>query len=239
MSEQDHILEVRNLAAGYPGQTVLQNVNFTLDRGEILAIIGQNGSGKSTLLKTLCGLLPIKSGNVLFNGQSLKSIAPHELIKKGISYVAQGGLIIPALTIREHLELVLLHENKHMKKTKIEETFTEFSRLESISGKLAGNLSGGERQLLSMAVLQMQGTNTWLLDEPTAGLAPDMVHFTIDFLQRMNQIKKVNMLLIEHNIDVAFKLASKLVSIKDRSLTQLYESNKISKEDFLYKFVYN
>jgi len=181
MSEEETILVIKELDAGYPDKTVLQNVALTIRQGEILGIIGQNGSGKSTLVKTICGLLPKKCGQIQFEGQPLNGTAPHELTRKGISYFAQGGLVMPALTVHEHLQLASSHKAGKFQDTQFEDTFATFPKLEEMRNKRAGHLSGGERQMLSFAILLMQDTGTWLLDEPTAGLAPQMVVFTRTF----------------------------------------------------------
>lgn len=239
MSNERNILEVKNLAAGYPGNTVLQNVSLTLKAGEILGIIGQNGSGKSTLVKTICGLLSKKSGQIQFEGQPLNGTAPHEFTRKGISYFAQGGLIMPALSVQEHLQLAGSHKAGKLRKTHFDDTFATFPILKEMKDKRAGNLSGGERQMLSFAILLMQDTRIWFLDEPTAGLAPEMVAFTTDFLKKANKEWGITMLLVEHNMEVAFQLASKVVITKEGTLTQPFQREDFLKENFLIRFVYN
>ena len=239
MSDDKNILEVKGLAAGYPGNTVLQNVDLNLRQGEILGIIGQNGSGKSTLVKTIYGLLPKKEGQIQFEGRQLNVKAPHELIRKGISYFAQGGLIMPALTVQEHLHLAGPHKAGKLQKTHFEDTFATFPKLKEMRNKRAGNLSGGERQMLSFAILLMQGTHTWLLDEPTAGLAPEMVTFTTHFLQKAKEERDITMLLVEHNMDVAFALASKIAIAKEGGISQTFGKEMFTKENFLHKFISN
>lgn len=239
MNVERAILEVKNLAAGYPGNLVLQDVNLTLMEGEVLGIIGQNGSGKSTLLKTICGLLPKKGGQVIFEGQELNGIAPHELPGKGISYFAQGGLVMPALTVQEHLQLAGSHKTGALQETHLEEIYALFPVLKRMRDKRAGNLSGGERQMLSFAILLMQDTRIWLLDEPTAGLAPAVVTFTIDFLKDINSERGIAFLLVEHNMEVAFRLSSQVVIAKEGTLTSPFGKEDFLKEGFLYNFVYN
>jgi len=239
MSEARTILEVNNLDAGYPGNLVLRDVNLTLKEREALAIIGQNGSGKSTLLKTICGLLLKKGGQIQYKGERLNGIAPHELTGKGISYFAQGGLIMPALTVQEHLQLVGLQGDEKSQKNHIEETIALFPKLMDMRKIRAGNLSGGERQMLSFAILMMQDTSTWLMDEPTAGLAPEMVDFTIDFLMKANQERGIAMLLVEHNMEVAFQLASHVAITKEGTLTQKFNGQEFLQKDYLDKIYFN
>lgn len=239
MSEARTILEVNNLDAGYPGNLVLRDVNFTLKERERLAIIGQNGSGKSTLLKTICGLLLKKGGQIQYKGERLNGTAPHELTGKGISYFAQGGLIMPALTVQEHLQLVDLQSAEKYQKNHIQETIALFPKLMDMRKKRAGNLSGGERQMLSFAILSMQDTSTWLLDEPTAGLAPEMVDFTIDFLMKANQERGIAMLMVEHNMEVAFQLASHVAITKEGTLTQKFTGQEFLQKNDLDKVFFN
>lgn len=239
MSKQEYILKVKGLAAGYPGLTVLQKVNLELEKGEVLAVIGQNGSGKSTLLKTLCGLLPKKAGVIQHKGTPLNGIAPHQLPTKGISYFAQGGLIMPALTVREHLELAGSCNGKKLREAHYNVTIDEFPKLHEMKSKRAGNLSGGERQMLSFAILLMQDTGTWLLDEPTAGLAPEMVAFTMAFLERANNDRGKTILLVEHNMEVAFRLAGMVAITTEGTLTEPFNKADFLAEGFLDTFVYN
>jgi len=239
MNERRAILEVNNLDAGYPDNLVLRDVNLTLKEREILAIIGQNGSGKSTLVKTICGLLLKKGGQIHFNGQRLNNTAPHELVGMGVSYFAQGGLVMPALTVQEHLQLAGLKRAGKHQKDHFQDVFALFPKLMDMRKKRAGNLSGGERQMLSFGILLMQDTSTWLLDEPTAGLAPKMVDFTIDFLMKANQERGITMLLVEHNLEVAFQLASNVAITKAETLTETFEKEEFVKEVFMNKVFYN
>jgi ABC-type branched-subunit amino acid transport system ATPase component len=232
------ILKTEGLAAGYGSHTVLKGVSFDLQQGEVLAIIGQNGSGKSTLLKTLGGLLPIKAGTILFQNRPVKHIQPHSLVKSGISLLLQGGMIIPSLTVLENMELAVLAVSRKLQKTAFDITFTEFPKLKEMQQKKAGNLSGGERQMLSLAVLQLQNTNLWYLDEPTAGLAPDLVKFTIDFLSRKNK-QGIAMIIVEHNMDVAMKLATHIAVTKEGTLTKKFNQTEFLESDFLKNAVYN
>jgi branched-chain amino acid transport system ATP-binding protein len=238
MPETTTILKTENLAAGYGDHTVLSEVSFELQKGEVLVIIGQNGSGKSTLLKTVSGLLPKKAGSIHLNSRNETHIPPHEMMAKGISFFVQGGLIMPALTVQEHLELAAMQTGRKLQKTTLYNTFAEFPRLKEMQKQRAGNLSGGERQMLSFGILMMQETKTWLLDEPTAGLSPAMVQFTADFLQKKNS-DGVTMLLVEHNMDVAFKLATHIAVTKDATLTRKFDQTEFLQKDFLDKIVYN
>lgn len=238
MYNGNYILKTENFAVGYGEHIVLSDISFVLEKGEVLAIIGQNGSGKSTLLKTLSGLILKKAGNTWLKKQSGNTILPHQMVRKGISYFTQGGLIMPALTVQEHLKLAGMQVGKKNEKTCFDNTFSVFPKLKEILKQRAGNLSGGQRQMLSFGILIMQGTDTWLLDEPTAGLSPDMVQFTADFLQRKNR-EGITMLIVEHNMDVAFSLATHIIVAKTGNLSQKFNQSEFSDKNFLNKIVYN
>ena len=231
-------MKTENLAAGYGGHTVLTDVSFGIEKGDVLVIIGQNGSGKSTLLKTLSGLLPKKAGSIWLKNNNGNQIQPHQLVRKGISYFTQGGLVMPALTVREHLDLAAMQSNRKLGKTAFDVTFTEFPKIKEMQHQRAGNLSGGERQMLSFAILLTQQTDTWLLDEPTAGLSPDMVRFTADYLQCKNS-EGITMLLVEHNMTVAFQLATHITVAKEGTLTQQFTRQEFLQKDYLDKVFYN
>lgn len=238
MHNNNIIFKAENLTVGYGDQIVLTDVSFSLGKGEVLVILGQNGSGKSTLLKTLSGLLPKKAGNIWLKSNNQSQIQSHQLVKKGISYFTQGGLVIPALTVEEHLELAAMLADRKLRKTDFDNTFAEFPKLKEMKKQRAGNLSGGERQMLSFAILLMQGTTTWLLDEPTSGLSPAMVQFTANFLQRKNR-EGITLLLVEHNMAVAFQLATHITIAKEGTLTQKFSEQEFKEKGFLAKIVYN
>ncbi len=235
--EQAFILKAETLATGYGPHTVLENVTFQLAKGEVLGIIGQNGSGKSTLLKTLVGLLPVKSGKLTFGGSNVRAIPPHKLTASGISFFPQKGLIMPTLTVEEHLTLAA-HQSGNSR-TGHELAYTHFPRLRKLNNHRAGSLSGGERQMLSFAILTCQNTQTWLLDEPTAGLAPEMVSFTIEFLQKKKREEGITMLLVEHNMNVAFALADHIVVAKEGSLTRKFNKVEFQHSEFITTYVYH
>lgn len=231
---KNNILETCGIDTGYQGKNILSNVNIKLESGEMLFIIGQNGSGKSTFVKTVCGELVPSKGSIYYNNTEILRIKVNELNSIGISYFPQGGLIIPELTVKEHFQLISKNANKDFRKT----VYKEFPRLQILENKLAGNLSGGERQMLSLGIMIIQNNNFWILDEPTAGLAPKFVDFTIDFLRRKNE-EGISMLIVEHNMEVAFQLAHNITIAKDHTLSQKFEREIFIQKHFLENFVYN
>lgn len=239
MIRKAEILRVEHLTVGYGSREVLKQVTFCLEKGEVLAIVGQNGSGKSTLLKAIGGLVDFKSGRVFYKGEELVPLRPHLLVRNGLSSFLQGGLIIPELTVEEHFELASRQCN-HILDVKLKkEIFDYFPALTNLKKLRAGNLSGGERQMLSFGILLVQGTDTWLLDEPTAGLAPEIVEFSVSFLETRKRETGLSMLLVEHNMEVAFRLASSVIVAKNGSLSRKFSADEFLEASFFEKHVYN
>jgi len=234
MDKNDNILEIRNLSAGYNGSLVLNNLNFDVDQGELVAIIGQNGCGKSTLLKSIFQLTPVNSGSIIFKEKDIMHMPTNNLLNLGISYFVQGGLIFSNLTVKEHLDLATRKKSKN----NFDEIISYFPALKENFGKKAGNLSGGQRQNLSLSMLLAQQTSLWLLDEPVAGLDPKRAETTTDFIERMNKERGISILLVEHNYEVAFKLAQKVCVIKNGIASEKFEPDAFRQKDFLDNYVY-
>lgn len=203
------VLRLKNVSTGYNNKTVVNNISFDVKEGETLVVIGQNGSGKSTLLKTIARIISDNSGMITFKKQNLHKVATHQLQRMEISYFVQGGLIFPTLTLKEHFDLAL--REKKNKEAVLDEIYMRFPDLEGKNNLLAGNLSGGQKQLLSFAMLVAQDTQLWLLDEPTAGLSPERVEAVIEFLKEMK--KKKTMVVVEHNPKVVKSIADTILDI--------------------------
>lgn len=213
MIETVPILEATGLSAGYNSTPVIQDITFKIKRGEILALIGPNGGGKSTLLKSLTGQLSPLCGAIRIDGQLKDQTSLKQFAGRSFSYFLQGGLIMPELTVREHLQLTARSPNKL--RFLLEMIYSEFPVLRSMNKQKAGNLSGGERQILSFGMLLMQRTTLWFMDEPFAGLSPEMVQFTIEFLERKNKEDNITMILAEHHLQAVAKLSTSIALIKD------------------------
>jgi len=211
------LLTVQGLSSGYDKhRPVVQQVSFTLAQCEVLAVLGPNGSGKSTLLRTLAGLLKPSAGSIHWHGAIAHPPGgPHELLRCGISFVPQGGLVLPDLSVREHFSLAVRHRPKADRQAAIEEALSAFPLLEAMGAKRGGMLSGGQRQQLSSALLLAQGTTLWLLDEPTAGLSPALVQDTLAFLQKQQTTRGITMMVVEHDLEVAFCLADRLLVMRE------------------------
>lgn len=233
------LLQIENLSSGYSGKTVLQNISFAVSKGEVLAVIGQNGCGKSTLLKTIARIIMDNAGNISFAGVKLNNKNTWDLKQQGISWFVQGGMVFPTMKVSEHFELALKDKNKTEAASIKEECLSYFPALVTCMDKRGGNLSGGQRQMLSFAMLLSQQTQCWLLDEPTAGLAPEAVKEAVEFLKKMKEQTNKTMILVEHNYQVAFELADHVAIIKEGKLYDSFPKTEFQNEDFLNTHLYN
>jgi ABC-type branched-subunit amino acid transport system ATPase component len=223
VNSHQHIVDVTGLTGGYGRSTVFHEISFQVKPGEVLAILGQNGSGKSTLLKTLAGLLIPQAGHArLADLNGSPKLLAHALVRAGISYCPQGGLVIPELTVAEHLQLAAQHHAKDAAVQARDEALAAFPALKDLLHQRAGTLSGGQRQQVSLAILVAHRSQLWLLDEPTAGLAPELVKTTTEFLQQRVKNHGTALILVEHNLDVAFALAHRILVLREGRVVRTF-----------------
>ena len=202
------IIEVNGLASGYvKGLNILQGVDLVLKEKEVVSIIGPNGAGKSTLLKAIMGLIPIFGGKIFLNGNELKEIKSFELIQKGIAYVPQVSNVFPSLTIEENLEMGLWTTKDKQNKF-FEEIYSMFEILFQKRKERAGNLSGGQRQLLALGRALISKPKVLLLDEPSAGLSPKAIDEVFEYIENINQ-SGVSILLGEQNAKRALRFCDR------------------------------
>ena len=192
------IIEVNGLAAGYvKGLNILQGIDLVIKKDEIISIIGPNGAGKSTLLKAIMGLIPISGGRLYIDGSEVTNVKSHELVKMGIGYVPQVSNVFPTLTVEENLEIGLWTKSKDIKQNK-DEIFDLFPILFEKKRNKAGNLSGGQRQLLALGRALISKPDVLLLDEPSAGLSPIAIDEVFKSISEINETG-VSILLVEQN----------------------------------------
>ena len=192
------ILEVNGVAAGYvKGLNILQGIDLVVSEGETVAIIGPNGAGKSTLLKAVMGLIQTSAGRYYLNGLERTSLPTHKIVEEGVGYVPQAANIFPSLTIQENLEIGgwILKRNTTAALVNI---YDKFPLLYERKGDRAGNLSGGQRQLLALARALMTSPKILLLDEPSAGLSPVAINDVFQTIKEINN-SGVSILLVEQN----------------------------------------
>jgi branched-chain amino acid transport system ATP-binding protein len=203
------VVETKNLVAGYlPGVNILNGANFFAAQGELVGIIGPNGAGKSTLLKAIFGLLKVREGEILLNGESIANLKANQLVARGIGFVPQNNNVFPSLTIEENLQMGLFQKPKDYSE-RLEFVTSIFAELGKRLKQRAGSLSGGERQMVAMSRALMMDPKVLLLDEPSAGLSP--VRQDEAFL-RVSEINKagVTTIMVEQN-------ARRCLQISDRA----------------------
>jgi len=201
------ILECNGLAAGYvKGLNILQGVDLVVNESEIVSIIGPNGAGKSTLLKAIMGLIKISGGRFYLNGNEKINLPTHKIAIEGVGYVPQVANVFPSLTIQENLEIGSWTLNK--KKDKISDIFKQFPMLEERKKDKAGNLSGGQRQILALARALVTSPKILLLDEPSAGLSPVAINDVFQTIKEIN-LSGVAILLVEQNAKRALRFSNR------------------------------
>jgi branched-chain amino acid transport system ATP-binding protein len=206
---QSPVIETKNLVAGYlPGVNILNGANFFASQGELVGIIGPNGAGKSTLLKAIFGLVKVREGEVLLNGESIANLQANELVARGVGFVPQNNNVFPSLTIEENLQMGIFQKPKNYSE-RLEFVTGIFAELGSRLKQRAGSLSGGERQMVAMSRALMMDPKVLLLDEPSAGLSP--VRQDEAFI-RVSEINKagVTTIMVEQN-------ARRCLQISDRA----------------------
>ena len=207
MTQDSPILKVTDVSGGYGGATILNGVSMHVGQGEIVTVIGPNGSGKSTLMKTIFGLLTPDSGAVEFAGNDITGTAPDRVVKMGVGYVPQAENVFPSLTIRENLEMGAFTVSGDSSE-RIAQMLALFPDLEDRGTERAGNLSGGQRQMLALARSLMLDPRLLLLDEPTAGLAPAAVRSVMGRVSDINAAG-VAIVLVEQNALAALRISSR------------------------------
>ena len=205
------MLEVKNLGVGYGNLQVTHQVSFTLDKGELVALLGGNGAGKTTTIKSVMGVLPAWEGEVLLDGKPIHQLKTPQIVSMGLAYVPEQKSVFPKMTVLENLELALNSpESQEKKDQTMKEVFDLFPRISSKTKlkQMAGTLSGGEQRMLVIARALMSLPTYLLLDEPSLGLAPRLVQ---DLFEAIKQIhaKGVPIFLVEQNVNLTLQIADR------------------------------
>ncbi len=201
------LLEVTNLHAYYGNIHALKGISLTVDKGEIVTLIGGNGAGKTTTLRTICGLLRPEKDAIKLAGEDLSQYKAHQLVSKGIAMVPEGRGVFAKLTVVENLEMGAFHrKDKEGIVADMEKIYALFPRLAERKKQLAGTMSGGEQQMLAMGRALMSRPNVLLLDEPSMGLSPVLVEAIFDTITEVNKAG-TTVLLVEQNAHMALQVA--------------------------------
>jgi len=203
------MLEITGLHAHYGNIEALRGISLHVEGGQIVSIIGANGAGKSTLLMTICGRPKASAGQVVFEGERLNDLAPHEIIARGIAQAPEGRRIFPSMTVLENLQMGAVPTNGAYFDEDVQEVFTLFPRLKERQRQRGGTLSGGEQQMLCIGRALMARPRLLLLDEPSLGLAPILVRQIFAAIVQINRERGVTILLVEQNAYQALRIANR------------------------------
>jgi branched-chain amino acid transport system ATP-binding protein len=221
-------LEIKDLRVHYGKIEAIKGVSVVVNQGEIVTLIGANGAGKTTILKTISGLRPVSSGSINFDGQDINKIPAHERVDLGISQVPEGRGIFPGMTVLENLEMgkVNRKDRKNEMAEDLDRVYTLFPRLKERVSQAGGTLSGGEQQMLAMGRALMARPKVLLLDEPSMGLAPQMIANIFRIITEINK-QGVTILLVEQNAQQALQRAHRAYILETGSVTKEAEASAL------------
>jgi len=201
------LLVLNEVSVNYGAVSALKSVSFEVPEGQIVVLIGANGAGKSTTLKAIMGLVPVQSGHISFDGTPITNLKTHAVVNLGIALCPEGRRIFLNLTLEENLKIGgYVTKSKEIRESILEEVFKLFPRMKERLKQIAGTLSGGEQQMLAISRALMQNPRLLLLDEPSLGLAPNLVMEIFEKIKFLNEQGKT-ILLVEQNAYHALKLA--------------------------------
>jgi branched-chain amino acid transport system ATP-binding protein len=202
-------LEIKDLRVHYGKIEAIKGISFHVNQGEIVTLIGANGAGKTTTLKTISGLRGVSSGSIIFDGKDISKMAAHERVHLGISQAPEGRGIFPGMTVLENLEMGKFHrkDRKNEMNEDLEMVYHLFPRLKERAFQDGGTLSGGEQQMLAIGRALMARPKLLLLDEPSMGLAPQMIANIFRIITEINKTQGVTILLVEQNAQQALQRA--------------------------------
>ncbi|MFK0332030.1 ABC transporter ATP-binding protein [Rhizobium sp. NPDC090275] len=228
-------LETRALVAGYePDLPIVRGVDLSVAPGELLVLLGPNGAGKSTFVKAIAGVVPIHSGSVLLGEREITRVASHRKIAEGLAFVPQTENIFATLTVHENLQLAAAVLPKAQRAERIAALYRRFPDLASKPSRLAGALSGGQRQMLAVARALIVDPSVLILDEPSAGLSPKIVGEVFSMLKEINA-GGVTVILVEQNVKAALAIASRAVILVEGRIRHEGEASSLLGDPLIAK----
>jgi branched-chain amino acid transport system ATP-binding protein len=229
------MLEVKDLQVYYGVICALKGISFEVNQGEIVSLIGANGAGKTTMMQSVVGMIPKKSGSVIFDGHDITKTPCHKVVKMGMTQVPEGRRIFQELTVYENLMMgAYTVRDQQQFKDDLEAMFQRFPRLAERRNQIAGTLSGGEQQMLAMSRALMSHPKLLMLDEPSMGLAPILVDQIFDIIKELHA-QGTTILLVEQNASKALEIADRAYVLETGSITlsgtgaELAESDEVRK----------
>jgi len=227
------MLELHSINSYYGNIQALHDISLKVEEGEIITLIGANGAGKSTTLMSISGIVPPRSGEILFKGKPIHGMSPDKIVSLGICQVPEGRHIFPVLTVAENLDMgAFLRRDSRQIKQDLEYIYTLFPLLAERRNQPGGNLSGGEQQMLAISRALMAKPQLLLLDEPSMGLAPLMTKQIFDIIKKINSEQNTTIFLVEQNANLALKTADRGYVLETGRITMHDRAkNLLSNED--------
>lgn len=223
------MLELEDVRIAYGKVEAVKGISLHVLEGEIVALVGSNGAGKSTTLRAVSGLLKAKSGRLSFRSNDLRRLKAHDIVRLGISHVPEGRRLFPLLTVQENLRLgAYLRCAETTFERAIDRVFERFPRLRERRRQLAGTLSGGEQQMLSIGRALISGPTLLMLDEPSFGLAPLIIQEIAKIVQEINRDEGVTVLLVEQNASMAFTVSNRAYVMENGAIVLSGESLEVA-----------
>lgn len=225
------LLEIKDLYVNYSGIQALQNINLTINRGEVVTLIGANGAGKTTTLRAISKIVTPRRGQIFYKGREITRRPPHEIVRLGIAQSPEGRRVLARQTVLDNLELgAYIRSNSAEIKQDLDKQFQLFPRLAERRHQLAGTLSGGEQQMLAIARALMSRPELLLLDEPSLGLAPAIVREIFSIIQNLRSLG-VTILLVEQNANLALQTADRGYVLEAGSITLTGAASELLKDE--------
>lgn len=221
------MLEVKNLSVSYGAIEAVKDISFTVNDGEIVSLIGANGAGKTTTLHTITGLVPAKSGSVMYNGADLLKTHNNKIVTLGMAHIPEGRHVFTRMSVEENLEMgaFSLKDQSDLKKD-LDMVYGLFPRLKERRNQKAGTLSGGEQQMLAMGRALMSHPKTILMDEPSMGLSPKLVKEIFSIIRKLHE-QGITILLVEQNAKMALSIADRAYVLETGRITMEGDAKKL------------
>jgi branched-chain amino acid transport system ATP-binding protein len=229
------LLELQGVDAFYARIQALHGISLTLDKGEIVALIGSNGAGKTTTLRTISGLMHPPAGKIIFDGRDISRLPPHEIVGLGICQAPEGRRLFQRLTVQENLEMgAYSRRDRAGVKQSLERVFTLFPRVKERRNQLAGTLSGGEQQMVAISRALMANPRVMMLDEPSLGLAPLIVDTIFEIINEINS-SGVPILLVEQNAVKALNAAHRAYVLETGTIVKTGPGKELAQSEDIQK----
>lgn len=229
------LLEVKNLEVYYGVIQAIKGISFEVNEGEIVTLIGSNGAGKTTTMHSIMGLIPVKRGEIVYNGQNITKVPSHKIVKMGMTQVPEGRRVFQELSVYDNL-LMGAYTGKDKKKIKddLDSVYEKFPRLAERKNQIAGTLSGGEQQMLAMGRALMSNPKLLMLDEPSMGLSPILVDQVFDIIKDIHK-EGATILLVEQNAGKALAIADRAYVLETGNITMTGKASELLSDDRIKK----